>query len=95
MNIGLLVAIGIIVLLIGIICWLMYMAVVFTNKHNATASELRKAKLKIRDLQGIVYELQHQLANAKKEVEKWKDKSVEISINAQKNIKGRKNNGKK
>lgn len=95
MNIGLLVAIGIIVLLIGIICWLMYMAVVFTNKHNATVSALRKAKAKIRELQGEVYELRLNLADAEKEVDKWKSKSVEISINAQKNTKGRKNNGKK
>lgn len=95
MKIGLIVAIGIIVLLVGVICLLLRMAVVFTNKHNATVSALRKAKAKIRELQNGTYELQLQLADAKKEVDKWKSKSVEISINAQKNAKEGKKNGKK
>ena len=87
MNIWLIVTIGIIVVLIGVICWLMYMAVVFTNKHNATVSAFRKAKAKISDLQNDVHMLKYQLAQTESEVEKWKTKAIEISINAQKGEK--------
>ena len=87
MNIWLIVTIGIIVVLIGVICWLMYMAVVFTNEHNATVSAFRKAKAKISDLKNDVNMLNHKLDNEEVEVEKWKTKAIEISINAQKGEK--------
>ncbi len=84
MKIGLIVAIGVIVLLVVVICLLLRIAVVFTDKHNATVSAFRKAKAKIMDLQSDVHLLKHQLANAEAEIEKWKTKAIEISINAQK-----------
>lgn len=84
MIIALIVAIGIIVLLLFVIFLLLRKAVAFTDKHNATVSAFRKAKAKISDLQGKIYDLHNQLGDAQKEAEMWKDKAIEISINAQK-----------
>lgn len=84
MIIALIVAIGIIVLLLVVIFLLLRKAVAFTDKHNATVSAFRMAKAKISDLQGKIYDLHNQLGSAQKETEMWKDKAIEISINAQK-----------
>lgn len=59
----------------------------FTNEHNRTVSQLRKARTKIMDVQETNSKLRRGLEDAKAEIEKWKNKSLEISINAQKEVK--------
>ena len=56
----------------------------FTNEHNQTVSQLRKARTKAMDVQENNSKLRQSLAEAKAEIDKWKGKALEISINAQK-----------
>jgi len=84
MKVGLIIAISVGVVLLGIIVVLLRAAIRFTDKHEKLKLQYRKAKAKIMDLREDNFELGRLLADAKAECEKWKCKAVEISINAQK-----------
>ena len=84
MKVGLIIAISVGVVLLGIIVVLLRAAIKFTDKHEKLKLQYRKAKAKLMDLREDNCELRRLLADTKAECEKWKCKAVEISINAQK-----------
>lgn len=86
MKLALIITVAVAVLFMALTVVLLRAAVKYTDKHERAKLQLRKARGLIMDLQDDVYDLRRQLAAANAEIDKWKCKAVEISINAQKGI---------
>lgn len=73
------------IILLLIVLFLTYKkAIEYTNQHHKTIMELKQVKVNLFNSRCEIGELKYRLENAQQEIDKWKQKSLEISIYAQK-----------